>query len=138
MTRMLSLRGAMPALLAASALLAGCAAPQAPSLYEWNGYQQEVYDYLKGEKAPQEQIDTLEKALQQIRAAGKRPPPGFQAQLGVLYAGAGNDEQAMQAFEAERTSFPESAPYMDFLMKKTRPAPLATPAPATAPTTTTP
>ncbi|MBI0329590.1 DUF4810 domain-containing protein [Burkholderia plantarii] len=120
-------RAALP-LVGASALLAGCAAPQPPSLYEWNGYQREVYDYLKGEKAPQEQIDALEKALQKIRADGKRPPPGFQAQLGVLYAGAGNDEQAMQAFEAEKESFPESAPYMDLLMKKPgRTTPLALP-----------
>lgn len=36
----------------------------------------------------------------------------------MLYAELGNGEQAMQAFQAEKDSFPESAPYMDFLMKK--------------------
>ncbi|AJW96984.1 DUF4810 domain-containing protein [Burkholderia gladioli] len=112
------IRGAGLSLAAASALLTGCAAPSTPPLYQWDGYQRGVYDYFKAEKSPQEQIDALEKSLQKIRAQGHRPPPGFEAQLGVLYATVGNDEQAMQAFQAEKDSFPESALYMDFLMKK--------------------
>ncbi|MGS1001976.1 DUF4810 domain-containing protein [Burkholderia glumae] len=112
------IRGAGLSLAAASALLTGCAAPSTPQLYQWDGYQRSVYDYFTAEKSPQEQIDVLEKALQKIRAQGHRPPPGFEAQLGMLYATVGNDEQAMQAFQAEKDSFPESAPYMDFLMKK--------------------
>ena len=74
--------------------------------------------YLKGEKGPQEQIDALEKARQQINAKGNTPPPGFHAQLGMLYANVGNDTNAMQEFDAEKQLFPEAATYMDFLMKK--------------------
>ncbi|MGF6932236.1 hypothetical protein OKW41_001375 [Paraburkholderia sp. UCT70] len=72
----------------------------------------------QGEKAPQEQIDALEKALQDISGKGHTPPPGFHAQLGMLYASVGNDTQAMQEFESEKQLFPESSTYMDFLMKK--------------------
>lgn len=39
-------RLAVPALVA-SALLAGCAAPAKP-LYQWEGYQPQVYQYFKG------------------------------------------------------------------------------------------
>ncbi|MBH9665526.1 DUF4810 domain-containing protein, partial [Burkholderia multivorans] len=40
------------------------------------------------------------------------------AHLGMLYASVGNGQQATQSFEAEKALFPESASYMDFLMKK--------------------
>lgn len=103
---------------AATVLLAGCAAQGTPPLYQWTGYQSEVYTYLKGEKAPQEQIDGLEKALQEIQAKGHTPPPGFHAQLDMLYASVGNDDRAMQEFATEKQLFPESAAFMDFLMKK--------------------
>ena len=112
------IRGICLPVTAAALLLAGCANTATPPLYQWNGYQPAVYDYLKGEKAPQEQIDALEKAVQQIRAKGATPPPGFHAQLGMLYATVGNDSQAMQEFDAEKQLFPESSTYMDFLMKK--------------------
>ncbi|MGF6553302.1 hypothetical protein QFZ96_008438 [Paraburkholderia youngii] len=107
----------LPVVMAA-VLLSGCAAKSPPPLYQWTGYQPAVYDYLKGEKAPQEQIEALEKSLQDIRGKGHTPPPGFHAQLGMLYASVGNDTQAMQGFESEKQLFPESSTYMDFLMKK--------------------
>ncbi|HDR9252826.1 DUF4810 domain-containing protein [Burkholderia vietnamiensis] len=103
---------------AAAMLLAGCAAPTTPPLYQWNGYQPQVYEYFKGQSSPQQQIDALEKALQEIRAKGNKPPPGFHAHLGMLYASVGSEQQAGQEFEAEKALFPESASYMDFLMKK--------------------
>jgi hypothetical protein len=103
---------------AAVLLLAGCAAPTTPPLYQWNGYQPQVYAYFKGQTSPQEQIDVLEKALQDIRGKGATPPPGFHAHLGMLYASVGNGQQAAQEFQAEKQLFPESSAYMDFLMKK--------------------
>jgi hypothetical protein len=112
-------KGAWLPLVAVGTLLAGCAAQrQTPPLYQWDGYQPQVYEYFKGKTSPQEQIDALEKALQTIRAKGNRPPPGFHAHLGMLYAGVGKDQQAQQEFQAEEQSFPESSTYMDFLLKK--------------------
>jgi hypothetical protein len=109
---------ALAPVIAASALLTGCAARHDPSLYQWGAYQPQVYEYFKGQKEPEAQIDALEKSLQQIRAKGDMPPPGFHAQLGMLYAGVDKSGQAMQEFEAEKALFPESSAYMDFLMKK--------------------
>lgn len=107
------------AVWAAGALLAGCATnATTPALYQWDGYQPQVYEYFKGQKSPEEQIDALEKSLQQIRAKGNRPPPGFHAHLGMLYASVGKHDQAKQELLAEKESFPESSAYADFLLKK--------------------
>ncbi|WP_341319573.1 DUF4810 domain-containing protein [Paraburkholderia sp. IMGN_8] len=105
--------------MAAGTLLAGCAT-STPTLYQWDGYQPQVYEYFKGQKSPAEQIDALEKALQEIRAKGNMPPPGFHAHLGMLYASVGKDQQAQQELQAEKQSFPESSTYMDFLLKKSK------------------
>ncbi|WP_375592043.1 DUF4810 domain-containing protein [Chitiniphilus eburneus] len=109
---------AVPAVLPllAIALLAGCAA-QPKTLYQWEGYQQQVYKYFQGE-SPTEQIAALEASFQKIRAKGSMPPPGFHAHLGMLYASIGNEEQAVQQFQTEKALFPESQAYMDFLLKK--------------------
>ncbi|MEX3676778.1 DUF4810 domain-containing protein [Paraburkholderia sp. BR14320] len=112
------MRGIYLPVTTAAMLLSGCAANSPQPLYQWTGYQPAVYDYLKGEKAPQEQIEALEKSLHDIRGKGHTPPPGFHAQLGMLYASVGNDTQAMQEFASEKQLFPESSTYMDFLMKK--------------------
>jgi hypothetical protein len=104
------------ALAVAGAMLAGCAT-QPPTLYQWDAYQPQVYEYLKGQSSPEEQIGALEKALQQIRAKGNRPPPGFHAHLGALYASSGKGQQAQQELLAEKEAFPESSAYMDFLLK---------------------
>jgi hypothetical protein len=119
MTIKISTRAAWLPLAASGLLLAGCANHTTPPLYQWDGYQPQVYEYFKGQTSPQQQIDALEQALQRIRAKGNRPPPGFEAHLGVLYASVGNDTQAEQAFSAEKQSFPEASTYMDFLLKRT-------------------
>lgn len=109
------------AIVAAGAVLTGCATNvSTPPLYQWNGYQPQVYEYFKGQKSPQEQIDALEKARQEILAKGNRLPPGFHAHLGMLYASVGQGDQAQAELQAEKQSFPESSTYMDFLLKKSR------------------
>ncbi|RKT13461.1 hypothetical protein B0G69_6614 [Paraburkholderia sp. RAU2J] len=103
---------------ALGAILTGCATPPPPPLYQWDAYEPQVYEYLKGKTSSEQQIDALEKGLQQISAKGKTPPPGFHAQLGMLYASVGKDQQAQQELQAEKQLFPESTAYMDFLLKK--------------------
>lgn len=114
-------RACLPLIAAGALLLSGCAVRQpAPPLYQWDGYQPQVYEYFKGKTSPQEQIDVLEKSLQIIRAKGNTPPPGFHAHLGMLYASVGKDQQAQQELQAEEQLFPESSTYMDFLLKKSK------------------
>ncbi|MEM5389390.1 DUF4810 domain-containing protein [Paraburkholderia phymatum] len=109
---------ALPA-AAACALLSACASTTSSvALYQWDGYQPQVYEYFKGQKSPLEQIDALEKARQQILAKGASVPPGFHAHLGMLYASVGKSQEAKQELLAEKQSFPESSTYMDFLLSK--------------------
>lgn len=104
--------------LAAAALLVGCA--QAPKpLYHWGGYQDTVYEHFKGDgKSPEQQLQVLAEAQQKAAASGTALPPGFRAHVGLLQLRLGRDAEARQQFEAEKAQFPESAPYIDSLLKR--------------------
>lgn len=109
--------GAAAALTLALAL-AGCATPSR-SLYYWGDYQPQVYAYFKGDgESPEAQRTKLEATAQQAQAKGEALPPGFHAHLGLLYLKAGQVEQARRAFQTEEAQFPESKPYMDFLLRR--------------------
>lgn len=100
---------------AVGACLTGCV-QQPKSLYQWGNYQPELYEYFKGE-SKEVQIAKLEEDLQKIRATNANPPPGYHAQLGMLYSSLGKDDQMAQELRTEKALFPESATYMDFLLK---------------------
>ena len=102
--------------LALAGLLVGCASgPQA--LYSWNGYQTQVYNYLKSDApAAEEQIQAMEKGVQQAASKGAQLPPGYQAHLGLLYLNTGRTDQALAAWAQEKKQFPESAHYINYLV----------------------
>lgn len=108
---------ALLALLTTAALLGGCVAQPQP-LYHWSGYQEQVYAHFTGESSdPAQQIAALEASLQEARSRAQTPAPGFHAHLGMLYAQVGKADQVRQQFETEKALFPESAAYMDFLLR---------------------
>lgn len=115
MKQWVTLRNA--ALLSAVGVLAGCAAPK--SMYQWEGYQSQVYEYFKGE-SKEAQITALESGLEKIKAKGGSVPPGYHAQLGMLYLNVGKGDQMIKEFQTEKTLFPEATPYMDFLMRNVK------------------
>ncbi|MBD8189123.1 DUF4810 domain-containing protein [Pseudomonas viridiflava] len=100
------------------AFITGCA-QQPKTLYQWGSYQPEVYEYFKGE-SKEAQVAKLEEDLQKIRASNSNPPPGYHAQLGMLYGSLGKDDQMVQELRTEKALFPESATYMDFLLKNAK------------------
>ncbi|WP_156914362.1 DUF4810 domain-containing protein [Cupriavidus sp. amp6] len=102
---------------AGSILLAGCAGPQ--PMYQWEGYQAQVYEYFKGESR-EAQVTALEAGLQKIQAKGGAVPPGYHAQLGMLYLNLGKPDQMVSEFQTEKTLFPEATPYMDFLLRNVK------------------
>ncbi|GHU27856.1 DUF4810 domain-containing protein [Betaproteobacteria bacterium] len=99
-----------------AAFLSGCATAP-PTLYQWESYEAQVYAHLKGE-SPEAQIEVMERDLEKIKAGDKTPPPGFYAHLGLLYVESGNDAKAIDCFTTEKGRFPESAPFMNFLLGK--------------------
>lgn len=100
------------------ALLGGCA-NRNPELYYWGGYQPQVYAYLKTHDGDHKgEILMLQKTVEKARDAGRALPPGFHAHLGMLYVSEGQLDLARESFEIEKTRFPESAVFMDFLLVK--------------------
>jgi len=117
MTNTVMLRRAAFLSVAGSILLAGCAAPK--PMYQWEGYQVQVYEYFKGE-SKEAQITALEGGLEKIKAQGGSVPPGYHAQLGMLYLNIGKGDQMIKEFQTEKTLFPEATPYMDFLLRNVK------------------
>ncbi|WP_050465179.1 DUF4810 domain-containing protein [Herbaspirillum autotrophicum] len=100
-------------------MLAGCATQK--TIYHWGDYQQQVYQHFKTEgNSSEEQIAALEQGIVKARANGGAMPPGYHAHLGMLYARIGKHDQVVQSFETEKTLFPESSGYIDFLLNKYR------------------
>lgn len=111
-------RSVLALTLLCTALLSGCVT-QPKTLYQWEDYQTEVYSYLKGDgEGIEDQIAELEKDLQKIHTQGNLPPPGYHAHLGLLYLKKGNIDQMAAQFQTEKTHFPESVTFMDFLLKQ--------------------
>ncbi|MFJ7141984.1 DUF4810 domain-containing protein [Pseudomonas sp. JDS08PS003] len=118
MFKTITARPLLAGALLCSVLLAGCSGPK--TLYQWETYQAQTYEYFKGEEAREAQVEALERDLQKIKSTGKAVPPGYHAHLGMLYADLGKDDQMVQQFNTEKALFPESARYMDFLLKSAK------------------
>ena len=117
-------RGVRPALVLLATLLASACANAPRPLYHWGAYQPQVYDYFKGDgQLPEQQILKLEADASVANGKGEALPPGFNAHLGLLYLKTGRVADAQQAFRTEEARFPESRPYMDFLMRNFHPKP---------------
>jgi hypothetical protein len=106
------------AVVAVALSLSACAAPAAKPLYQWGGYQSSVYQFLKTNGSdPGAQIAQLEAEVQKNAASGAASPPGLHGHLALLYSKLGDDTNVVKHLEAERALFPESAAYIDFLLK---------------------
>lgn len=103
------------ATIAGFTLLSGCATGPA-NLYSWGSYQRQVYGHFNG-KSSSEQMSALQEDQYKAASAGMPVPPGYHAHLGLLYGELGQFDQMQAEFEAEKQLFPESATFMDFLLK---------------------
>ena len=99
--------------------LAGCANRAPAPLYSWESFPKLQYASLQGAGvATVEQVGAMEAHAEKARAANAALPPGFRAHLGMLKLASGDAEQARRMWQAEKLAFPESAPYMDQLLKR--------------------
>lgn len=100
-------------------LASGCA-QQPKTLYYWGGYQDQVHAYLQstdgGDVA--QQVAELEAGMEKAKAANQSLPPGYHAQLGMLYFAEGKVDQAVDHLQLEKTIYPESTIYMDRLLAR--------------------
>ena len=108
----------LSAAIALGCVFAGCAQPP-KRLYHWEAFQGQLYEYFKADtSSPEEQLRILGAQVEKARARGAALPPGFRAHLAMIYLRLGRDGEAKQELEAEKANFPESAQYMDFLLKR--------------------
>jgi hypothetical protein len=99
--------------------LAGCAHKAPAPLYEWGGYQSQLYAHLRGDlDSPLAQLGALLEQLQKTAAKGATVPPGLHAHIALLQLQAGQRDQALAHLRAEKALFPESAHYMDWLIAR--------------------
>ena len=103
--------------LMVAALVAGCAPINQP-LYHWGDYQQTIYQYHQdGVTDYAAQVGRIEALLNQAQAQGKSVPPGLHAHLGMLYFNTGREIEAREQFAMEKSLFPESGHFVDYVLK---------------------
>ncbi len=102
-------------------LLSGCCASR-QSMYYWGDYEPLIYDmYVNpGMADPATQIEKLTATIQKAQSVDKPVPPGLYAHLGLMYAREGNLGLAAEALNEEKLHFPESATFIDGLMKRAK------------------
>lgn len=111
-------RTSMAATLVVCGALSGCATPPPPSLYQWQNYQSNIDAYFRQDKlSPEAQTQLVEEDLKKIKTTGGKIPPGYHAHLGLLYAQQGKLDQFAEQIQQEKTLYPESAVFMDFLVR---------------------
>lgn len=104
-------------LLLLAALASGCN-PAPKKLYQWDAYQPSVYQHYQADTANlAEQIQKLEASIEKASATGVSVPPGMHAHLGMLYFNTGREHEARAQFNAEKSLFPESTHFMDYILK---------------------
>ena len=109
------------ALALAVAFLTACAEPgPRPPAYGWANYEGLIYDMYAqpGEATPEAQVAQLSAGLEEVENAGRQAGPGVYAHLGYMQYLTGNFNAARDAFERERSLYPESAAFMDGLLKQ--------------------
>jgi hypothetical protein len=106
-------------------LLPACATRQ-PPLYLWETFPRQQYAALLGEGLDAgAQIAVMNAHAEKARGADAALPPGFRAHLGLLHHNAGDLDSARAMWLAEKAAFPESAPYMDRLLRRLEAPPAA-------------
>lgn len=100
-------------------VLGGCASQQ-KTLYYWGDYQGQVYEYLKTTEGGDvsKQASILEQGAEQAAAENRPLPPGYHAQLGMLYYAEGKPDQAAEQLGLEKAQYPESTAFVDRLLRK--------------------
>lgn len=99
-------------------LFGGCASND--TQYYWGEYENLVYKshHEPGEVPPNVQIEKLQTDIEKAESKGKLVPPGVHAHLGLMYAANGNKELALASLNKEKELFPESAIFIDGLIKR--------------------
>lgn len=96
--------------------LTGCKTAKEP-IYYYGEYNTALYAYFKADQVTiEEQISMLEQVVTDAANQSKTVAPGLHAHLGMLYFETGDTVLGTTHFETEKSLFPESIQYIDFLL----------------------
>lgn len=105
----------VPLVAAALLLSAGCA--QNNSKYTWGKYDDALHSFYKQPGRSAEYMAALEKTIQTAQT-GKLPvAPGLYAEYGYMLMLAQRNDEAVAYFQKEKEAWPESAHFMDGMIK---------------------
>lgn len=102
-------------------LFMSACSPQPKPLYNYGEYSQSYYNSKK-ELSTDSTLE-LQKAIEySIQNAAEsrsaRVAPGMYANLGYMYLKSGKTDKAIESFNKEKAIYPESAHFMDRMIKK--------------------
>ncbi len=99
----------------AAMLLTGCGT----SIYRWSGYEGSIATFYahRDDDTMAGQVKSLSVQADKSRRAG-RVPPGMLAHLAYFYYLNGDTTTAAQYLRAEKETFPESAHFVDFILRQ--------------------
>ncbi len=97
----------------------GCVANK--QMYYWGEYSDTLYDAKKtpGYESLAKHKEMLENIVEESQKRNLRLPPGVCAELGYLYALQNNTKKAVQLFQTEKQTYPESTILMDRMIQQT-------------------
>jgi hypothetical protein len=99
-------------------LISACVSDK--SLYFWGHYEDSVYGLCHGTGTFDlaKDVQILSQEVDRARVEGRRVAPGVHAHLGYLYYVSGNTGAAVQQFNAEKETYPESTTFIDGMLRR--------------------
>lgn len=105
-------------ILFAFVVLTNAACMQNQGMYRWGSYEDDLVDLYKNPGKEREFAETLKTILDESRNEGVPAPPGIAAEYAFINYQAGNKKVAIEYFDIERKSWPESAGLMTKLIER--------------------
>ena len=100
-------------------IMTGCGQPK--PLYTYGDYSSSYYASKKNANAESllELQKSIEEAIENVDdSRSRRVAPGMYANLGYIYLKSGKTDKAIENFNKEKSTYPESAHFMDRMIKK--------------------
>lgn len=107
--------------LSAVLFLAGCTNAQQPPLYSWGDYVKSSTRYgMDGhnKEVLEQHSAELKKIIDESEMNKQKVAPGLYAEYGQILFETGKKEDAKRYFLLEKTTYPESATFINQVMKK--------------------
>lgn len=101
-------------LVALLASLTGCVAP---NLYQWGGYERDLYGAYKDPTKMETLRLNIESQVSLMESGHQKVAPGLYAELGTLYLQMGSADKAIEMYKKERDAWPESKGLMTAMIQ---------------------